>query len=67
MSIFVIIPNIEVSFPTFLSLCHTPSLFLNELKKNQVLNKTVYSVMKNFNVTLMFSVYNKYEEGKKSE
>jgi hypothetical protein len=31
---------------------------------NQALNKIVCSVMKNFNAKLMFSIYNKYEEGK---
>jgi hypothetical protein len=32
--------------------------------KNQVLNKIVCSVMKNVNVTLMGSIYSKYEYGK---
>jgi hypothetical protein len=46
-----------------LSLCHTSSLSLNEIIKNQVLNKVVCSMMKNFNATLMFNIYNKYKEG----
>jgi hypothetical protein len=47
------------------SLCHTPSLFLNEIMKNQVLNKIVSSKMKtSTNAALMFSIYNKYKVGK---
>jgi hypothetical protein len=51
-------------FPTPFSLCHTPSLFLNGIMKNQVLNKIFCSMMKHFKATLMFSIYNKYKEGK---
>jgi hypothetical protein len=40
------------------------SLLLNEIMKNQVLNKIVHSMMKNFNTTLLSSIYNKYQEGK---
>jgi hypothetical protein len=29
-----------------LALCHTPHLFLNEIIKNEALNKIVYSMMK---------------------
>jgi hypothetical protein len=46
------------------SLCQTPCLFLNERMKNRVLNKILCSVMKNCNATLVFSIYNKYKEGK---
>jgi hypothetical protein len=52
------------SAPPILLLCHTPSLFLNEIMKNQVPNKIVCSVMKNFNATLMISIYNKYKQEK---
>jgi hypothetical protein len=48
-----------------LSLCHTPSLVLNEITKNQGLNKIVCSLMKNFNAILIFSIYNKFKEGNK--
>jgi hypothetical protein len=53
----------RVSPPPSVSLCHTPH-FLGGIMKNQVLNKIACSVMKNFVVMLMFSIYNKYEEGK---
>jgi hypothetical protein len=51
----------EESVPLFsLSLSLSVSLlFLNEIMKNQVLNKIVFSVIKNFNATLMFYIYNK--------
>jgi hypothetical protein len=62
--IYFIVLNKSVPSPLFLSICFTPSLFLNETMKNQVLNKIVCSVLKNFNATLIFSVFNKYEEGK---
>jgi hypothetical protein len=35
-----------------LSLSVTPSPFLNDVMKNQVFNKTVFSTMKNFNATI---------------
>jgi hypothetical protein len=38
----------KVSPPPSLSLCHTPSLFLNEIMKNQVLNKIVCSMMESY-------------------
>jgi hypothetical protein len=72
MFIFLIFPNIEVRYHckishlqkkphdlAFLSL--SPSLFLSEIMKNQVLNKIVCSVMKNWNGTLFFSIYNNYK------
>jgi hypothetical protein len=34
----------------------TPPPFLSEIVRNHILNKTVCSVMKNVNATLMFSV-----------
>jgi hypothetical protein len=55
----------KVSSPLLsLSLCHADPLFLNEIMKNQVLNKIVCSTIRTFNTTLMFSIYNKYKEGK---
>jgi hypothetical protein len=39
--------------------CQTPYLFLNEIMKNQVCSMT-----KNVDATLVFSLYNKYKEGK---
>jgi hypothetical protein len=48
--------------PSF-SLSHTLP-FLNEIMKNKVFNKIVCSMTKYFSATLMFSIYNKYKEGK---
>jgi hypothetical protein len=53
-----------IKIPGLLSLCHTPSLFLSKIMKNQVSNKIVYSVMKIFNATKMFSIYIKDKDGK---
>jgi hypothetical protein len=47
-------------FPS-LSLSHTPSLFHNEIMKNEALNKIICSMLKNFKTALMFSVYNEYK------
>jgi hypothetical protein len=42
------------------SLSVTISLFHNEILTDQVLNKIICSLMKNFNATLTFSIYNKH-------
>jgi hypothetical protein len=46
------------------SLCHTPSLFLSEIMKDQGMNKIVCCTKTNFNTTLMFSIYSEYTEVK---
>jgi hypothetical protein len=58
--------KVSSPFSLSLSLSVTRPLFLNELIKNQVLNKIVCSVITEFNVTLMFSIYNKYKGDKKT-
>jgi hypothetical protein len=52
----------KVSPHPSVSLCDTPSLFLNGIMKNRVLNQTFCSTTKNFNATLLFAVYNKCEK-----
>jgi hypothetical protein len=44
---------------SLLSLCVTCPLFLNEIMKNQILNKIVCSVTINVSATVLFSIYNK--------
>jgi hypothetical protein len=54
----------QVSCPPSLSLSHPP-LFSQWNNKKLSLDKIVFSVMKNFNAIFMFSIYSKYNEGKK--